>query len=240
MVAGREEGPSADEPAFEGPATPPLHVKILLNLSPASPQESILKPQDAAVLLSILRGITREPGVSRFSVVAFNLRAQKIIYREESADKIDFGALSKAAQLPTAGTVNYRLLRDSQSETHFVTTLLTDHLGTRTAPSDAVIIVGRKGTLEKKVSLDQLKTGGRAPYPIFYLNYNPNPFDQPFADAIGSALKAYKGALAYNIELPRDLGVALRDMLFRIRKRPASEAANGSPLGVRDEAAFQQ
>ena len=240
MVAGREEGSSADEPALERPATPPLHVKILLNLSPAKPQESILKPQEAAVLLSILRGITREPGVSRFSVVAFNLRAQKIIYREESADKIDFAALSKAAQLPTAGTVNYRLLRDSQSETHFVTTLLTDHLGTKTGPLDAVIIIGRKVTLEKKVSLDQLKTGGRAPYPIFYLNYNPNPFDQPFADAIGSALKAYKGALAYNIVLPRDLGVALRDMLFRIRKRPDSEAAIGSSLGVRDGAAFQQ
>ncbi len=207
MVAGREEGSSADEPALERPATPPLHVKILLNLSPAKPQESILKPQEAAVVLSILRGITREPGVSRFNVVAFNLRAQKIIYREESAD---------------------------------MTTLLTDHLGTKTGPLDAVIIIGRKVTLEKKVSLDQLKTDGGAPYPIFYLNYNPNPFDQPFADAIGSALKAYKGALAYNIELPRDLGVALRDMLFRIRKRPASEAANGSPLGVRDEAAFQQ
>jgi hypothetical protein len=240
MVTGREEGPSADERAFEGGATPPLHVKVLLNLSPARPQESILKPQDAAVLLSILRGITRGPSVSRFSVVAFNLQAQKIIYREECAGKIDFAALSKAAQLPSAGTVNYRLLRDSQSETHFLTTLLTDHLGTQTSPLDAVIIIGRKVTLEKKMSVDQLKTGGRAPYPIFYLNYSPNPFDEPFADAIGSALKAYKGALAYNIVLPRDLGVALRDMLLRIRKRRASEAAFGFPLSAWPGAAFQQ
>ena len=239
MVTGREEVPSADERAFEEGATP-LHVKVLLNLSPPRPQESILKPQEAAVLLSILRGITREPGVSRFSVVAFNLQAQKIIYREECAGKIDFAALSKAAQLPSAGTVDYRLLRDSQSETHFMTTLLTDHLGTQTAPLDAVIIVGRKVTLEKKVSVDQLKTGGRAPYPIFYLNYSPNPFDEPFADTIGSALKAYKGALAYNIAVPHDLGVALRDMLFRIRKRSASEAAISSPSGMRDGAAFRQ
>ncbi len=240
MVTGREEGPSADERAFEGSAVTPLHVKVLLNLSPARPQESILKPQDAAVLLSILRGISREPGVSRFSLVAFNLQAQKIIYREESADKIDFAALSKAAQLPSAGTVNYRLLRDSQSETHFVTTLFTDHLGTQTGPLDAVIIIGRKVTLEKKVPLDQLKTAGWAPYPIFYLNYSPNPFDEPFADAIGSVLKAYKGALAYNIVLPRDLGVALKDMLLRILKRRASEAAFGFPLSARPGAAFQQ
>src|SRR5260370_15588118 len=108
-AGGGEGGPAPEGRPCNGPPPPPLHVKILLNLSPAKPQESILKPQEAAVLLSILRGITREPGVSRFSVVAFNLRAQKIIYREESADKIDFAALSKAAQLPTAGAVNYTL-----------------------------------------------------------------------------------------------------------------------------------
>jgi hypothetical protein len=55
-VAERVEGSFGDEPAFERPAAQPLHVKILLNLSPATPRESILKPQEAAVLLSILRG----------------------------------------------------------------------------------------------------------------------------------------------------------------------------------------
>lgn len=229
-----------DNPAFVRPAALPVHVKILLNLSPAGPRESILKPQEVAVLLSILRGITRAPGISRFSVVGFNLRAQKIVYREEVADRIDFGALSRAAQLPAAGTVDYRLLRDTQSETRFVTTLLTDQLGARTDPSDAIIIIGRKVTLEKKVSLEPLKMGGRAPHPIFYLNYNPNPVDQPFPDTIGSALRAYKGALAYNIVLPRDFGVALRDMLFRIVKRPTSEAATASSFQGSDGVAFQR
>ena len=55
------------------------------------------------------------------------------------------------------------------------------------------------------MALDLPKEGGTAPYPIFYLNYNPNSFDDPGAKTIGSALKAYKGALAYNIVLPRDL-----------------------------------
>jgi hypothetical protein len=90
------------------------------------------------------------------------------------------------------------------------------------------------------VPLDQLKIAGWAPYPIFYLNYSPNPFDESFADAIGSVLKTYKGALAYNIVLPRDLGVALKDMLLRIRKRRASEATFGFPLSARPGAAFQQ
>ena len=67
-----------------------------------------------------------------------------------------------------------------------------------------------------------------AAYPIFYLNYNPIPIEDPWRDTIGSALKAYKAALAYNIVFPLDRGVAMRDMLARIVKRPASEAAISS------------
>jgi hypothetical protein len=221
----------------ERDANQPRHVKILLNLSPAKQKESILKTQDVAVLLSILRGISRESGVSRFTLVAFNVRGQKIIYRQDSAPEIDFAALGKAVQAPTGGTLNYRLLQDRQSETHFVTRLLRDQLGARTSSSDAIIIVGPKVTLEKKVPLEPLKQGGAASCPIFYLNYNPNPIDEPLPDTIGSALKAYEGALAYNIVFPSDLGAAMRKMLCRIGKLPDSEAKIGSLLGVRDGAA---
>jgi len=232
MVAERVEGPFGEEPPVEKAAAEPLHVKILLNLSPLKPLQSILRPIDRAVLLSILRSITREPGVSRLTLVAFNLREQRIIYRQEDDDKIDFAALDQAAQSPTAGTINYRLLQDPRSETHFVTKLLTDQLGARTSSPDAIIIVGPKVTLEKKVPLEPLKERGAAPCPIFYLNYNPNPLEEPWRDTIGSALKAYKGAVAYNILMPRDLGAAMRDMLSRIGKRPISEDAISSLLGA--------
>jgi hypothetical protein len=196
----------------------PLHVKILLNLSPARPQQSTLKREDAAVLLSMLRGITREPGVDRFSLVAFNIWEQKIVARQDKAEKIDFAALAQAIQAPTNGTVNYRRLQDPQSDVHFVTKLLMDQLGTRTASPDAILIVGPKVTLPKKLPLESLKEGGTAPCPIFYLNYNPSPIDEPWPDTIGSALKAYSGASAYNIVFPRDLGAAMRDILSRIGK----------------------
>jgi hypothetical protein len=225
MVAERAEGPFGEQPPVGRAAAEPLHVKILLNLSPLKPQQSILKPIDRAVLLSMLRSITREPGVRRLSLVAFNLREQRIIYHQEDGDRIDFAALDKAAQSPTAGTISYSLLTDPRSETHFVTKLLTDQLGAQTSSPDAIIIVGPKVTLEKKVPLDPLKEGGAAACPIFYLNYNPNPFEEPWRDTIGSALKAYKGAMAYDIVMPRDLGAAMRDMLSRIGKRPRSEAA---------------
>ncbi len=230
MVADRVQGPFGEESPVEKAVSEPLHVKILLNLSPLKPQQSILKPTDRAVLLSMLRSITREPGVSRLSLVAFNLREQKVLYHQEDDDKIDFAALDQAAQSPTAGTINYRLLQDPRSETDFVTKLLTDQLGARTSSPDAIIIIGPKVTLDKKVPLEPLKEGGAAPCPIFYLNYNPNPLEEPWRDTIGSALKAYKGAMAYDIVMPSDLGAAMRDMLSRIGKRPTSEAAISSLL----------
>jgi hypothetical protein len=225
MVAERAEGSFGEEPPVEKVAAEPLDVKVLLNLSPLKPQQSILKPIDRAVLLSILRGITLEPGVRHLSLVAFNLREQKVIYRQEDDDKIDFAALDQAAQSPTAGTISYRLLKDPRSETHFVTKLLIDQLGARASSPDAIIIIGPKVTLEKKAPLDPLREGGAAACPIFYLNYNPNPFEEPWRDTIGSALKAYKGAMAYDIVMPRDLGVAMRDMLSRMGKRSTAEAA---------------
>ncbi len=223
-VADRVDGPFGEEPPVERATTQPLHVKILLNLLSVKPQESILRPEDAAVLLSMLRSITREPSVSRFTLVAFNLREQKIVYRQGNTEKIDFGQLGQAAQSRAAGAINYHLLQDPRSETHFVTKLLTDQLGAAAASPDAIIILGPKVTLEKKVPLEPLKEGGAAPCPIFYLNYNRKPLDEPWRDTIGSALKAYKGAVAYNILLARDLGAAMRDLLSRIGKRPNSEA----------------
>jgi hypothetical protein len=240
MVADRLEGPFDEEPPVERVTTHPLHIKILLNLSPVNPQGTILRPEDAAVLLSMLRSITREPGVSRFTLVAFNLREQKIVHRQGNTEKIDFNQLGQAIQSPTAGAVNYRLLLDRRSETHFVTKLLTDQLGAAEASPDAIIILGPKVTLENKVPLEPLKERGAAACPIFYLNYNPNPLSEPWRDTIGSALKAYKAAVAYNILLPLDWGAAMRDILSRIQKRPASEPAISSILRTTDGAASPQ
>jgi hypothetical protein len=101
--------------------------------------------------------------------------------------------LGQAVQSRTAGTLNYHLLQDRRSETHFVTKLLTDQLGAAAASPDAIIILGRKVTLDKRVPLEPLKEGGAAPCPIFYLNYNPKPIEDPWRDTLGSALKTYKG-----------------------------------------------
>ena len=58
---------------------------------------------------------------------------------------------------------------------------------------DAIVIVGSKVRLDKKVPLEALKKKGEVMCPLFYLNYNADPFNDPWPDTIGSALKAYKG-----------------------------------------------
>jgi hypothetical protein len=200
----------------------PLRIKLLVNLSPANPQDGLLRSADAAVLLSILHSVADQPGIAVSGLVACNLRDQKILYRQESVDQIDFRALERAIQSPTAGTIDISLLRDPQSETHFVTRLLTDQLGAQTDPTDAIVIVGTKVSLNRNIPLDSLRAKGSAMCPIFYFNYNSNP-TEPWTDTIGAALKAYKGARTYSIVFPRDLGVAMKELLARTGKASETE-----------------
>jgi hypothetical protein len=207
----------------------PLRVKILLSLTPGDPRRSIVKPEDTRVLFSMLRSITGQPGIARFTLVAFNLREQKIVYRQENGDQIDFAALRRTMQSPAAGTIDFHLLGDPQSETNFVTRLLTDQLGAQADSPDAIVIVGPKVRLERKVPLESLRAKGAVSCPLVYLNFNSDPVNDPWPDTIGSALKAYKGALAYNIIFPRDVGVAIRELLSRIAKQ-ASDQSGVFPL----------
>jgi hypothetical protein len=223
MIAQGLTTPFDDEPTSDHATTQGLRVKILLNVSPAGDKESLLEPQYAHVLISMLRSIVRESDMKSVSLIAFNMRAQKVVYRHDDAETVDFVALGNVLEATEAGTVNYRLLQDRQSEAHFVTKLLIDQLGSRTSSEDAIIILGPKVTLEKHASLDLLKKGGTVPCPIFYLNYNPNPFDHPFPDTIGTALKAYGTASKYEITRPHDFGAAMREMLLRLGGEPGVE-----------------
>jgi hypothetical protein len=105
------------------------------------------------------------------------------------------------------------------SGTRFLAGLLTEHLGRHQNPEpDAIVITGPKLMLDKRIPPETLKEAGRAKCPIFYLNYNFNPRNNPWRDAIGSALRVYRG-LEYTITLPRDLGTAMSDMMFRMSKK---------------------
>jgi len=218
-VAQRPPEPFVEQPPVERQSSARLmHVKILLNFSPTNAREATMKPWDVEAIVSILRGITRDPQIGRFSLVAFNMQEERVIYREDHVERIDYPALGDAVKAIKLGLVDYRRLQDSQSSTRFLTSLLTEHLGPQQPVPDAIIIAGPKLMLEKKIPQQVLQEAGRANCPVFYLNYNFNPRSNPWRDAIASALKVYKG-LEYTISLPRDLGAALTDMMFRMSHR---------------------
>ena len=210
-------------PVERSPADQLLHVKLLVNFSPTNPNDSALKPWEVDAVVAILRGIAREPQIGRFSLVAFNMQEQRIIYREDNVDRIDFPALGEAVSGIKLGTVDFRRLQDPQSGTRFLTDLLSTELGPQNPGPDAIVIAGPKLMLEKRLSQQALREAGAANCPVFYLNYNLNPRNNPWRDAIGSAMRVYKG-LEYTITLPRDLGNALGDMMLRL-KRPGVGAA---------------
>jgi hypothetical protein len=69
--------------------------------------------------------------------------------------------------------------------------------------------------LAGNISGEDLKSLGDLQYPVFYMNYNLFPQSNPWRDAIGMAVKFFKGT-EFTISRPRDLWRAVTDMVSRI------------------------
>jgi len=67
-----------------------------VNFAPQNSLSASLQPLDTSALVSILRSIFREPRIGKFSIIAFNMQEQRVVYRQDGADRIDFPALGEA------------------------------------------------------------------------------------------------------------------------------------------------
>ena len=208
-----------DEPPVARAAEePPLNVKVLINFAPQSAKSQTLQPLDTSALVSILRNISREPRIGRFSLVAFNLHEQRVLYRQENADKIDFPALGEALQSLNLGTIDLKRLGEKNGDTAFLASLIKDEVATPGATGpDAVVFAGPKALLEENIPQESLKEIGDLTYPVFYMNYNLYPQAVPWTDTISKAVKYLKGQ-EYTISRPRDLWFAVTEMVSRIVK----------------------
>jgi hypothetical protein len=204
-------------------------VKVIVNFAPQDATAPALHTLDTNALLSILRGIAREPRIGTFSVVAFNLQERRVVYRQEDASHIDFPALGEALHSLNLGTVDVKRLSQKRGETEFLTSLFTEELNTHDHP-DAVIFAGPKTLLDNAVPQESLRKVADVEYPLFYMNYNLDPQGVPWRDAIGNAVKYLKG-VEYTISRPRDLWNAWGDIMSRIVKSRLSKraAAGASP-----------
>jgi len=229
VVQPTDREPFKQEPPVEREGREgPLNVKVMINFAPQNSQSATLQPLDTNALVSILRSISREPRISKFSIVAFNMQEQRVVYRQELASQIDFPALGDALGSINLGTVDLKRLSQKHGETEFLANLISGEMKGQEAP-DAVIFAGPKVMLDSAVPLETLKGIGDLKFPVFYMNYNLNPQAVPWRDAIGNAVKSLKGA-EFTITRPRDLFFAWSEIMGRIVKskfgRTASNASS--------------
>jgi hypothetical protein len=212
--AFKEEPPIDRATHVEGEV--PLNVKVLINFAPQNARSATLQPLDLNALVSILRSIAREPKIARFSIVAFNMQEQRVIYRQDNSEHIDFPALGDALESIKLGTVDFRKLAAKNSETDFLAKLITGEMNAKDRP-DALIFAGPKVMLDSNVPEEALRQVGPPAYPVFYMNYTFNPQANPWRDAIGNTVKYFKG-YEYTISRPRDLWNAWTEIMSRIVK----------------------
>ncbi|HLG97363.1 MAG TPA: hypothetical protein VKX49_13710 [Bryobacteraceae bacterium] len=205
----------------------PLNVKVLVNFAPQNSLSATLQPLDTSALVSILRSIVREPRIGKFSIVAFNMQEQKVVYRQEDVDRLDFPALGRALSSLNLGTVDLKRLGDKHGDTEFLTNLVrTEVLGAGKDRPDAVVFAGPKVLLDSNVTEDSFKDAANVDFPVFYMNYNLYPQIVPWKDAISRTVHFFRG-YEYTISKPRDLWMAVSEMVSRIVKsRNARQSAS--------------
>ena len=175
-----------------------------------------MRPQDTAALAAILRRLAREPQFGKFSIVAFNIQEQRVLYRQDDADTIDFPALGDALRTIKLGIVDAAKLQNKHGDTEFLTELIRNEMGGEDRP-DALIFAGPKLMLGASVSEEALKPLSDVNYPVFYMNYNLNPQAVPWRDAIGRVIRMFRGT-EFTITRPRDMWFSVSDMISRIVK----------------------
>jgi len=192
-----------------------FRVKVLINFAPQQGNAASMQPIDMSALVSILRNISREPRIYKFSIVAFNMNDQRVVYRQDDSDQIDFPKLGKSLASLKLGMVDYKKLSDPHSGSDFLTKLVVAELGNNNA--DAVIFAGPKVGFNDSIPADSLKELTNVAYPVFYLNYNLSPTLNPWRDPIGNIVKRLRG-YEYTITRPRDLWTSWSDVMSRIVK----------------------
>ncbi len=215
-VLASEREQFTEEPPVAREQGEPLNVKVLINFAPQNANSATLQPLDTSALVSILRTISRDPRIGKFSIVAFNLHERRVVYRQDDGDRIDFPKIGEALDSLQLGVVDMKRLAEKNGDTDFLTSLITREVRSGTQP-DALIFAGPKAMLNENVPSDSLKEIGDLDYPVFYMNYNLNPQQIPWRDSISYAVRFFKG-YEYTISRPRDLWYAVTEMVTRIVK----------------------
>jgi hypothetical protein len=199
--------PEEDDQPVNGNGS--IKLKLLLNITPRAAGSAILRPADILRLSSIARAISRDPGVGSISVVAFNVYDRRIIFRQESAARIDFEGLGEAVESLKLGVVSYAQLKEQNcSPVQFLLDLICEE--TNTTDSEMVILIGSTPVPDNVRKSAQ--TGMLLRRRMFYLKYDLNSTDGLSRDPIEWDARN-SGGLEYRIRVPRDFQHAWIDII---------------------------
>ncbi len=227
VAVSRYEVFEEDQPVTRASPDNGINVKVLVNFAPPNPNAAVLQPLDRNALLSIVRNIARDPRISKFTLVAFNLQERRVIFRQDEASRIDYEGLRAALESLNLGTIDVGRLSQRNGEALFLAELLQREV-TEAKGVDAIVFAGPKALLSQNVSSEDLRKIGPLPFPLFYLNYNLFPEVIPWRDAIGNVVRFFKGT-EYTITRPRDMWRAVGEMISRIwqNKNERQQLASG-------------
>lgn len=203
-----------------------LNMKVLINFAPQNAQSATLQQSDTDALVSVLRCMQRDPRIGRFSVVAFNVQEQKVLYRQDGLKQIDFPAIGEALRNLHLGRVDIARLGQKHSDSEFLGDLLVNELAAPDKP-DAYVITGPKTLIEESISSEKLKASPGTDLPVFYLNYNLTPQSTPWRDALSGAVRFFKGQ-EFTISKPRDLWFAITELVGKVVKSKAERRETAS------------
>jgi hypothetical protein len=217
----------AEPPVSRNSSDDLLKVNIIANFAPQTAGGAKLDEKDVHALVAILRQIDRDPRVGRYSLVICSLPTQKIVFQQENASRIDLPSIGAAVKSLSLGTVDAKQLAIKGGPTQFVATLISEQ-ATRNQP-DALIVVSPQTLSEAKVSKEILASLEPAGQPVFYLNYNADPWTNPWRDLIGNVVKRLRGA-EYTITRPRDLFSAWSDIVTRLKKTKGNTVSSNAAV----------
>jgi hypothetical protein len=203
----------ADQEAARSDPAQRLSVTVLLNVGPDIAGGASISRAQSDALLSILRGILREPRIGEISITAFNLEQRRVIFEQEDIRQINFASLKKAMDALTLGTVSISQLAEKDAEARFLIRLAAEKAERKR--SDALIFVGPKTMDETGMTREVLKQLGDPRSPVFYLTYMPAPESNPWRDLIGSAVRHWRGR-EFSITRPVDLISAWSKIMLQL------------------------
>jgi hypothetical protein len=156
------------------------------------------------------------------------MQEQRVLYRQEASEQIDFPALGDALTSLKLGTVDLKRLSQKHGDTEFLTDLISQEMKDSKGRPDALIFAGPKVMLDENVPQETLKEIGKVEYPVFYMNYNFNPQSNPWRDSIGNTVKFFRGS-EFTISRPTDLWHAWTEIMSRIVRFKIGRRETGSP-----------